>query len=299
MLVRTLTAAIVTGVLIVVSAAPVASAECVPSSNLAECAVASADSDNPDTEQTAGKAIDGVAGGYPGDYTTEWATLGGNVDSALMLTWPSTQRVGSVVLVDRPNADDDITGGTLTFSDGSVVMVPALPEDGEPLTLEFSARDTTSLLFTVTSVSDTTYNIGLSELFVYAPPAVASLLGAERNFAEEGGVVRIVPRAVSSVDETDGIRLVRVELELETLAGMVEPNQSWFAMLGADGTRYLPIDDPADDSADPIGDVVLEEGEVLTGTVHFEIPADGSGFLIGFVPEAEGEPVATWSLNAP
>jgi hypothetical protein len=59
------------------------------------------------------------------------------------------------------------------------------------------------------------------------------------------------------------------------------------------------VEDPADDSADPIGDVVLGEGEVLTGTVHFQVPADGSGYLIGFVPDPEREPIATWSLNAP
>ena len=45
--------------------------------DFARCATATASSQNTSTSQTAAKAIDGVAGGYPGDHTTEWATIGG------------------------------------------------------------------------------------------------------------------------------------------------------------------------------------------------------------------------------
>lgn len=300
MLGRLLSATIVAGVIVVASAAgPVAAAECPPTSNLAECAVATADSENAFTEQTAAKAIDGVADGYPGDHTAEWATVGGKEGSTLTLTWPAPQRIASVVLADRPNEDDDITGGTLTFSDGSTVLVPALPSSGEPLAIAFPWRDTDTLVFTVTSVSDTTYNIGLSEFDVRAPQEIASLLGTERVVADAGGVASILPRAVSTVYTADGIRLVRVELEIESLAGAVAPRQSWFTMLSPDWVRYAPVDDPADDAADPIGDVALGVGEVLTATVHFEIPSDGSGFRLAFAPVLGADPTAIWSLNSP
>ena len=72
-----------------------------------------------------------------------------------------------VVLYDRPNANDQITAGTLTFSDGTTVPVPALDNAGKATTITFTARATTSLRLTVTTVSGTTTNVGLSELQAY------------------------------------------------------------------------------------------------------------------------------------
>jgi len=106
-------------------------------------------------------AIDGVIDGYPGDFTKEWATQGGGAGSWLKLTWSSPQTVNKVVLYDRPNTQDQVTGGSLTFSDGTTVNVPSLNNDGSATTVTFTAKTTTSLLFTVTSVSSTTFNVGL------------------------------------------------------------------------------------------------------------------------------------------
>ena len=94
------------------------------------------------TGQTAVKAIDGVADGYPGDYSREWATQGGKAASWLQLTWATPVTIGSVVLFDRPNTDDQVTGGTLTFSDGSTVAVPALDNAGAGVTVTFTPRAT-------------------------------------------------------------------------------------------------------------------------------------------------------------
>ena len=110
------------------------------------------------------KAIDGVADGYPGDYSREWATQGGKAASWLQLTWTAPVTIGSVVLFDRPNTDDQVTGGTLTFSDGSTVAVPALDNAGAAVTVTFTARATSSLRFTATTVSSTTQNVGLAEI---------------------------------------------------------------------------------------------------------------------------------------
>jgi hypothetical protein len=68
------------------------------------------------------------------------------------------------VLHDRPNADDHITSGTLTFSDGSQVAVGDLPNDGTALTVDFTPRSVTWVRFTVTGVSGSTRNVGLSEI---------------------------------------------------------------------------------------------------------------------------------------
>ena len=61
------------------------------STDLALSATATASSQNTSTGQTADKAIDGVIDGYPGDYTKEWATVGGGAGSWLKLTWTSPQ----------------------------------------------------------------------------------------------------------------------------------------------------------------------------------------------------------------
>ena len=71
------------------------------------------------------------------------------------------------MLYDRPNPGDQITGGTLTFSDGTTVPVPALDNAGKAITVSFPARATTSLRMTVTTVTGTTKNVGLAELQAY------------------------------------------------------------------------------------------------------------------------------------
>ena len=138
-----------------------------------------ASSQNTSTGQTAAKAIDGVIDGSPGDYTKEWATDGGGAGSWLKLTWTSPQTINQVVLYDRPNTDDQATGGTLTFSDGSTVNVPALNNNGSATTITFPAKTTTSVLFTVTSVSPTTQNVGLAEIQVF--PEAATTVAADRR----------------------------------------------------------------------------------------------------------------------
>ncbi|MGI8447421.1 MAG: DUF7402 domain-containing protein [Streptosporangiaceae bacterium] len=135
--------------------------------DLALSATAAASSQNSGTGQTAAKAIDGVVGGYPGDYTVEWATVGGGAGSWLKLTWSTAQTFDTIVLYDRPNLSDQITAGNIQFSDGSSVTVPALNNNGSATALTFAARTVTSLQLNITAVSASTQNIGLSEIQVY------------------------------------------------------------------------------------------------------------------------------------
>jgi hypothetical protein len=78
-------------------------------------------------DQAPSKAIDGVATGYPGDYTKEWSSNGETVGAWLTVTWPRTYSIDSVILYDRPNLNDWITGGQLSFSDGSAITGSLLP----------------------------------------------------------------------------------------------------------------------------------------------------------------------------
>ena len=83
------------------------------------------------------------------------------------MSWEEPRRVSRVLLFDRPNTDDQITGGTLTFSDGTVGL-GALPNGGStPLEVGPIVHETTSLKMTVTSTSGSTFNVGLSEILVY------------------------------------------------------------------------------------------------------------------------------------
>ncbi|GAA6033581.1 hypothetical protein JCM8097_001467 [Rhodosporidiobolus ruineniae] len=139
--------------------------------DLALSTTATASSWNAATDQTPAQAIDGVISGYKedgsGDYTKEWASSAEGAGAWLKLVWSSPVTANRIVLYDRPNLLDQITGGTLTFSDNSTLAVPALNNDGSATTLDFSTRTFSSLTLTVTSVASTGQNTGLSEIQVY------------------------------------------------------------------------------------------------------------------------------------
>ena len=139
-------------------------------SNIAPLATVTASSQTPATGQTAVKAVDGVIDGYPGDHTKEWATNRQGVGAWLNLSWSSPYSVSQVVLYDRPNLDDQITGATLAFSDGSSITVGPLNNNGTATTVTFPARVITGLRMTVTGVSSATLSAGLSEIQVYGTP---------------------------------------------------------------------------------------------------------------------------------
>ncbi len=144
--------------------------------NVAGSAVVSVSSQNVSTGQTGVKAVDGVAQGYPTDYTREWATVGGKTGSWITLTWAQPMYVTQVKLYDRPNTDDQVTAGTLTFTDGqstSTLQTGALTNTGTATSLSFDERRVTSVTLRVDGVSSTTYNVGLAEIEVFGTPTQA------------------------------------------------------------------------------------------------------------------------------
>lgn len=132
--------------------------------NVAPAASVSASTENPADHQEAVKAVDGVADGWPGDYTREWATLGESAGAWLQLDWGRPYSIDRIILHDRPNTDDGILAGTLTFSDATSLSVGPLDDSGGGVATSFAPKLLTSLRFTVDATTSTTVNVGLAEI---------------------------------------------------------------------------------------------------------------------------------------
>jgi hypothetical protein len=95
---------------------------------------------------------------------SQWATNHEAVGAILTLKWSSPVTLSQLILYDRPNVDDQITGALVTFG-GSTLAVPSLTNDGSGVTVNFASPVSgDTLVFTVTSTSSTTSNVGLSEI---------------------------------------------------------------------------------------------------------------------------------------
>ncbi|MGA9761392.1 MAG: PKD domain-containing protein, partial [Gaiellaceae bacterium] len=171
--------------------------------NIAGLATPTASSGYDANGQGADKAIDGYTDGEPnGDPEHEWATIGGKAGSWLQLNWSSPQAIDHIVLFDRPNPDDQITGATLTFSSGGSVTVPSLANDGSPVTIDFPARTTTSVRLTINSVSSTTLNIGLAEIEVWTDRHPIAQAGPDQS-VNTGDLVTLDGSASSDASVSD------------------------------------------------------------------------------------------------
>ncbi|SCV72561.1 BQ2448_4098 [Microbotryum intermedium] len=132
--------------------------------------------------QTADRANDGVISGYPSNWTAEWSTKGQGVGAWLYLTWPQSLLLDSLVFYDRPNLNDWITGGKVTFDDDSSVTIPSLNNDGSATIVNLTkAVDTTSLLFTVTGAGPSSGSVGLAELAVFYSQTQVAGVGIDSN----------------------------------------------------------------------------------------------------------------------
>src|SRR5439155_3532150 len=159
------------------SASGYTSVSVTPASNLAFSSSVTVSSENAGTGQFGIKAIDGFIDGYPsGDYGHEWATLGELVGAWIRLTWAQPRSVISVKLYDRPNLNDHIQSGTLTFSDGSSVPVGSLPNDGTGLLVTFPIKQITWVQLSADAAVG--QNIGLAEFQVFGPTNAAPQITA-------------------------------------------------------------------------------------------------------------------------
>ena len=172
------------------------------STNIANLATVTASSQNTSTGQTAIKAVDGSAEGYPGDYTHEWATLNQRDGAWLNLAWASPKLIDRIVLYDRPGPNEQITSATLSFSGGSTfnVDVPSLANNGSAVAFSFPAVSTTFVHLAITSVSDSSVDIGLAEIEVWTPADQAPVANAGPDQTVNTGTAGVTLDGSSSSD---------------------------------------------------------------------------------------------------
>lgn len=143
--------------------------------NMATTASVTASSEDLTSGLAATKAVDGIIRGVvEGAPGFAWATTPGEPAGAwIQLDWPAPVRVSQVNLWNHPNADSNVSVGTLLFSDGSEVAVEALPGGGRVMPVLFAPRTVSWVRFRVDQVEGSV--VGLAEIQVLG--ALASSAG--------------------------------------------------------------------------------------------------------------------------
>jgi hypothetical protein len=85
------------------------------------------------------QASKGVADGIP--KTGEWITSRQREGAWIRLSWDCPVTVSEVELYDRPDPRENVLAGTLLFSEGLALPVPALPPNGAAWSTVFPARE--------------------------------------------------------------------------------------------------------------------------------------------------------------
>jgi hypothetical protein len=110
-----------------------------------------------------GQSGEGVADGRPD--TNEWSTAGEGAGAWITLTWDHPATVTEIDLYDRPSPLDNVLGGTLSFDDGSVIVVRSLPAGGGPERVIFAPKTIRSVTFRIDQAQGR--NAGLDEIMVF------------------------------------------------------------------------------------------------------------------------------------
>ncbi|WP_113673272.1 DUF7402 domain-containing protein [Vallitalea guaymasensis] len=106
-------------------------------------------------------AVDGIIGQ---NGTGEWASLG-ELNPWIQIDYLNEPKtINKITLYDRSNTDDNILGGTLTFSDGSSISVTGIPEDGSAKEVLFPQKTVSWVKFQ--GSGGVGYNNGLSEIVI-------------------------------------------------------------------------------------------------------------------------------------
>lgn len=101
----------------------------------------------------------------------EWACEGVTTDWGyvrfpwIQLDWDQPQAIEKILLFDRPSLAEHIASGKLIFSDGSIVWVDEIPNDGTAKLVKFETKNVTSFRFETTDGDGK--DIGFSEIEVY------------------------------------------------------------------------------------------------------------------------------------
>jgi hypothetical protein len=99
----------------------------------------------------------------------EWASSGLK-NAWYRLTWDNPMAIGSVVIADRPNSNENITSASLTFSNGTIVSgIAGIPGNGEPREVVLESPVTATWVQIDIVGASTATNIGLLGLETYPP----------------------------------------------------------------------------------------------------------------------------------
>ncbi len=90
----------------------------------------------------------------------------------VQLDWNESHYIDRIVLYDRPDMKEHTAGGRLIFSDGSVVYVRQIPNNGTGKEVRFATKHVEWVRFEVTD--GTGKDVGLSEFEVFAAPEEAT-----------------------------------------------------------------------------------------------------------------------------
>jgi hypothetical protein len=109
----------------------------------------------------------GASGGGVADGVVdarEWLSHSQGAGAWIMLDWDKPALIGEIDLYDRLSPEDNVLGGTLSFGDGTVLAVGALPKDGTPARITFPARAVSWIVFRIDNAEGT--DAGLEEIMV-------------------------------------------------------------------------------------------------------------------------------------
>jgi hypothetical protein len=109
-----------------------------------------------------GQTGQGVADGRPDG--SEWSSAGEGAGAWITLSWDRPATVSEIDLYDRRNPLDNVLSGTLTFDDGSAIVVRALPVGGTPERVIFGPKIIRSVTFRIDQAQGS--NAGLDEIMV-------------------------------------------------------------------------------------------------------------------------------------
>lgn len=83
----------------------------------------------------------------------------------IQLSWSEPQVINKVILYDRPSPEEHIAGGQLVFSDGSMIWVNQIPDNGTAKAITFPAKTVEWIKFMVTDGRGK--DLGFSEVEVF------------------------------------------------------------------------------------------------------------------------------------
>ncbi|MFC4872191.1 GH92 family glycosyl hydrolase [Negadavirga shengliensis] len=122
-----------------------------------------------------GYAAENVADGVIGILGQgEWACKGDTTDWGyirfpwIQLEWEKPRKVNRIVLYDRTSEKDHIAGGKLLFSDGSMIWVQEIPNNGTGKSIAFEPKTISWVKFVTTDGKGK--DLGFSEIEVFSAP---------------------------------------------------------------------------------------------------------------------------------